>query len=84
MESTQSRACVPLGGILTCGHRSWNHVLTRGMSTERRVRPERLLKGCGAHSSPMPCAVLSVYRGVSSRKGLTPASAQECQLTILY
>ncbi len=44
------------------------------MSTERRVRPERLLKGCGAHSSPMPCAVLSVYSGVSSRKGATPAS----------
>ena len=58
---------------LTCGQRSWNQVLTRGMSTERRVRPERLLKGCGAHSRPMPCAVLSVYSGVSSRKGLTPA-----------
>ena len=64
---------VILQSEVTCGQRSWNQVLTRGMSTERRVRPERLQNGCGAHSSPMPCAVLSVYSGVASKKGLTPA-----------
>lgn len=55
----------------TCGQCSWNQELTRGMSTARRMFPERLLNGCGAHSSAMPCDVLSVYSGVSSRKGAT-------------
>ena len=45
--------------------------LTRGMSRARRVRPERRLKGRGAQSRAMPLAVLSVYRGVSFRKGST-------------
>ncbi len=37
-----------------------NQALTRGTSMQRRVWPDRLLNGWGAHSSEMPLAVLSV------------------------
>ena len=36
------------------------HDLTSGISTARRLRPERRLNGRAAHSSAMPLAVLSV------------------------
>lgn len=45
--------------------------LIRGISMARLVRPDRRLKGLGAHSKAMPLAVLSVYSGVSFRKGST-------------
>jgi hypothetical protein len=45
--------------------------LTSGTSMLRRVRPERRLKGRGAHSSAIPLAVWSVYSGDSCRNGQT-------------
>lgn len=45
--------------------------LIKGMSMARLVRPDLRLKGLGAQSKAIPLAVLSVYRGVSLRKGST-------------
>lgn len=42
--------------------RTWNQELTSGTSQARRVRPERWLKGLGAHSSETPAAVVSAAR----------------------
>ena len=49
-------------------------MLTSGTSTARRVRPERRLKGRGAHSSAMPAAVMSLDSGASASSGSTSAA----------
>lgn len=44
-------------------------LLTKGISMARLHLPERMLKGLGAHNKDIPFAVLSVYKGISCRKG---------------
>lgn len=51
------------------GQCSLYQVLTRGISIARLVDPDRKQNGVGAQIRAIPFAVLSVYKGVSLRKG---------------
>lgn len=55
--------------------RNLYHELTRGISSARRVRPERKLNGRGAHIKAIPFAVFSVYNGTSVKNGWTKSGS---------
>lgn len=61
--------------VTPAGQCSLYHDLTRGTSTARRVRPDLILNGRGAHKSAMPFPVLSVYKGTSSKIGMTASGS---------
>lgn len=50
-----------------------NHWFTSGTSQARRVRPDRRLKGRGAHSSEMPEAVVSAAARVERQQVRAPS-----------